>query len=52
MSIQDVCHQIQPLDPTLQTKAQTHLGRLTKPLGSLGKLEELATAYVTMTGEL
>ena len=52
MSIQDVCHQIQPLDPALHTKAQTHLGRLTKPLGSLGKLEELATAYVTMTGEL
>ena len=52
MSIQDVCRQIQPLDLALQTKAQTHLGRLTKPLGSLGKLEEFATAYVTMTGEL
>lgn len=52
MSIQDVCRQILPLDLALQTKAQTHLGRLTKPLGSLGKLEELATAYVTMTGEL
>ena len=52
MSIKDICSQIQPLDPALHTKAQTHLGRLTKPLGSLGKLEELATAYVTMTGEL
>jgi nicotinate-nucleotide--dimethylbenzimidazole phosphoribosyltransferase len=52
MSITDICRQIQPLDPALQIKARTHLGRLTKPLGSLGKLEELATAYVTMTGEL
>ncbi len=52
MLIQDICHQIQPPDPMLRVKAQTHLGRLTKPLGSLGKLEELAAAYVTMTGEL
>ncbi|MBS0152662.1 MAG: nicotinate-nucleotide--dimethylbenzimidazole phosphoribosyltransferase [Nitrospira sp.] len=52
MSIKDVCGQIQAPDPALQTIARTHLDRLTKPLGSLGKLEELATAYVTMTGEL
>jgi nicotinate-nucleotide--dimethylbenzimidazole phosphoribosyltransferase len=52
MSITDVCRQIQPLDPILRATAHTHLSRLTKPLGSLGKLEELAAAYVTMTGEL
>ena len=52
MSIADICRQIQLPDPTLRTKAKTHLNRLTKPLGSLGRLEELATAYVTMTGEL
>ena len=52
MSIADVCQRIQPLDPMLRTKAQTHLSRLTKPLGSLGKLEELAATYVTVTGEL
>ncbi|MBS0154997.1 MAG: nicotinate-nucleotide--dimethylbenzimidazole phosphoribosyltransferase [Nitrospira sp.] len=51
MSIADVCRRIHPLDPNLQTKAQAHLSRLTKPQGSLGRLEELAAAYVTMTGE-
>ena len=52
MSIADVCQRIQPLDPNLRAKAQSHLSRLTKPLGSLGKLEELAATYVTVTREL
>jgi nicotinate-nucleotide--dimethylbenzimidazole phosphoribosyltransferase len=42
--------QIQPLDPRLTTQAQQHLDHLTKPPGSLGRLEELARRYVAITG--
>jgi nicotinate-nucleotide--dimethylbenzimidazole phosphoribosyltransferase len=42
--------QIQPLDPLLTAQAQQHLDRLTKPPGSLGRLEELARRYVAITG--
>jgi nicotinate-nucleotide--dimethylbenzimidazole phosphoribosyltransferase len=52
MLIQDVCRRIQPLDGSLYEKAKDRLDRLTKPLGSLGRLEELAASYVTITGEL
>ncbi|OQW37503.1 MAG: nicotinate-nucleotide--dimethylbenzimidazole phosphoribosyltransferase [Nitrospira sp. SG-bin1] len=52
MSIQDTCRRIQPVHASLRAKAQDRLDRLTKPLGSLGRLEELASSYVTMTGEL
>jgi len=52
MSIRDLCHRIQPLDASLYGKAQARLDRLTKPLGSLGRLEELAASYVAITGEL
>ena len=52
MSLQDVCGRIQPLDPNVQVKAQARLDRLTKPLGSLGRLEEMAARYVMITGEL
>ena len=37
--------QIQPLAPHLAVQAQQHLDRLTKPPGSLGRLEELARRY-------
>lgn len=52
MVIQDVCDRIQPLNETVHEKAKHWLDHLTKPLGSLGRLEELAAAYVTITGEL
>lgn len=52
MSIEKVCRRIQPLDASLHVKAQARLDRLTKPLGSLGRLEELAASYVAITGEL
>lgn len=52
MSLQDVCDRIQPLDQNLQVKAQARLDQLTKPLGSLGRLEEVAVRYVMITGEL
>lgn len=44
--------QIQPLDAQLAEQAQQHLDRLTKPPGSLGRLEELAQRYVAITGQL
>ena len=44
MSFQVVCERIQSPDPHLRAKAQARLDRLTKPLGSLGRLEELAAA--------
>ena len=52
MSIQEVCGRIQPLDGNLHEKANGRLDQLTKPLGSLGRLEELAASYVAITGEL
>jgi nicotinate-nucleotide--dimethylbenzimidazole phosphoribosyltransferase len=52
MSILDLCRRIQPLDANLYEHAQARLDRLTKPVGSLGRLEELAASYVAITGEL
>jgi nicotinate-nucleotide--dimethylbenzimidazole phosphoribosyltransferase len=52
MSIQDLCRRIHPVDVSLREKAQARLDRLTKPLGSLGRLEELAASYVAISGEL
>jgi nicotinate-nucleotide--dimethylbenzimidazole phosphoribosyltransferase len=43
---------IAPLDPQLAEQAQHHLDRLTKPRGSLGRLEELAQRYITITGRI
>ena len=37
-------------DPQLASRAQAHLDQLTKPVGSLGRLEELARRLVEMTG--
>jgi nicotinate-nucleotide--dimethylbenzimidazole phosphoribosyltransferase len=42
---------IRPLDTRLTVQAQQHLDRLTKPPGSLGRLEELARRYVSITGQ-
>jgi nicotinate-nucleotide--dimethylbenzimidazole phosphoribosyltransferase len=44
--------QIKPLDPTWTARAQERLDSLTKPLGSLGRLEELAAQYVAIREEL
>jgi nicotinate-nucleotide--dimethylbenzimidazole phosphoribosyltransferase len=43
---------IQPTDLRLLAQAQARLDRLTKPIGSLGRLEELAARYVMITGEM
>ncbi|HET6675436.1 MAG TPA: nicotinate-nucleotide--dimethylbenzimidazole phosphoribosyltransferase [Nitrospiraceae bacterium] len=50
MTIEEVAARIQPPDPSLRDKAQARLNRLTKPPGSLGRLEELAARYVALTG--
>ena len=42
---------ILPLDPKLIAQAQDKLDRLTKPLGSLGRLEHLAALYSAISRE-
>lgn len=51
MTLNDAIQQISPLDPSCLKRAQERLDRLTKPVGSLGRLEKLAVHYVAMTGE-
>ncbi len=43
-----IIHQIEPVDPAWLTQAQQRLDSLTKPPGSLGRLEELAARYVAI----
>ena len=40
---------IQPFDPSLAVRVQMRLNSLTKPLGSLGRLEILALQCATIT---
>jgi nicotinate-nucleotide--dimethylbenzimidazole phosphoribosyltransferase len=49
--LEAIVSQIQPLDTRLAEQAQQRLDRLTKPPGSLGRLEELARRYVAITGQ-
>jgi nicotinate-nucleotide--dimethylbenzimidazole phosphoribosyltransferase len=44
--------QIKPLDPEWTARAQERLDFLTKPPGSLGRLEELAARYVAIREEM
>ncbi|GIX48085.1 MAG: nicotinate-nucleotide--dimethylbenzimidazole phosphoribosyltransferase [Candidatus Tectimicrobiota bacterium] len=52
MRLDDTLAQIEPVAAALAAQAQQHLDRLTKPRGSLGRLEELAKRYVAITGQL
>ncbi len=52
MQSHDTIVRIQPTDFRLLAQAQARLDRLTKPIGSLGRLEELAARYVMITGEI
>jgi nicotinate-nucleotide--dimethylbenzimidazole phosphoribosyltransferase len=47
--LSQIISQIEPLDPAWEEKAQERLDSLTKPRGSLGRLEELAARYVAIT---
>ncbi|MBI3801279.1 MAG: nicotinate-nucleotide--dimethylbenzimidazole phosphoribosyltransferase [Deltaproteobacteria bacterium] len=49
--LEQTLSQIQPLDLALATPAQARLDQLTKPRGSLGRLEDLAARYVLITGK-
>ena len=52
MLSRETIDRIQPTDSRLLVQAQARLDRLTKPIGSLGRLEELAARYVMITGEM
>ncbi len=52
MTLDEVRHRIRTPDRTFLGHAQARLDRLTKPPGSLGRLEELAAWYVMLTGEV
>jgi nicotinate-nucleotide--dimethylbenzimidazole phosphoribosyltransferase len=49
--IKETISKIKPLDEKLMQEAQKRLDNLTKPRGSLGKLEELAKQIVGIKGE-
>ncbi len=50
--IQDTIDSIRPISKDFQARAQVSLDQLTKPVGSLGCLEELAAQYVAIRQEL
>jgi len=50
--LSQIISQIKPVEPEWLTQAQERLDFLTKPPGSLGRLEELAARYVAIRGEL
>ena len=47
--IADTIMSIQPISLDFHARAQVRLDRLTKPVGSLGRLEELAAQYVAIS---
>lgn len=49
--LQTILDRIKPLDSEWRIITQKHLDQLTKPPGSLGRLEELAQWYVHVTGK-
>jgi nicotinate-nucleotide--dimethylbenzimidazole phosphoribosyltransferase len=49
--LQEVIKKIQPVDTSRTNAIQTQLDNLTKPQGSLGRLEELAKKYCLITGK-
>ncbi len=50
--LQSVIDRIKPVEASGRLLAQKRLSRLTKPPGSLGRLEELAAWYVGITGKV
>ena len=52
MSLDETLKQIRPLDRSVESAAQERLDSLTKPQGSLGKLEELARRIAVIQGKV
>ena len=52
MIFEQTIKMIQPLNPEFRSQGQAKLDRLTKPVGSLGRLEELAILYVGILEDL
>jgi nicotinate-nucleotide--dimethylbenzimidazole phosphoribosyltransferase len=52
MTLDTILKQIRPLDRSGELPAQQHLDSLTKPRGSLGKLEELACRIAVIQGQV
>jgi nicotinate-nucleotide--dimethylbenzimidazole phosphoribosyltransferase len=52
MTLDEALQRIQPVDREIAAAVQARLDRLTKPVGSLGRLEETAVRYATITGEV
>lgn len=52
MSLTKIINAVQAPDRRMLPQVQARLDRLTKPPGSLGRLEELAIQYVLITGEI
>ncbi|HYF93067.1 MAG TPA: nicotinate-nucleotide--dimethylbenzimidazole phosphoribosyltransferase [Symbiobacteriaceae bacterium] len=51
-SIEQTARMIPPLDALAADRARMRLDSLTKPLGSLGRLEELAVHLAAITGQV
>ena len=52
MMLEETIKTIQPPNPEYRALALAKLNRLTKPIGSLGRLEELATHYAAISEEI
>ena len=52
MTLDETLKQIQPLDRSSEAAARRRLDSLTKPLGSLGRLEELALRIAIIQGQV
>jgi len=52
VKIEDIIKAIKPVDAGYYAKAQARLDNLTKPKGSLGRLEEIAMRIVAISGNL
>jgi nicotinate-nucleotide--dimethylbenzimidazole phosphoribosyltransferase len=51
MTLTEAIQRIEPAADSYRTRAKDRLDHLTKPVGSLGRLEELAADYAAMTRE-
>ncbi len=51
-SLDELIGSIRPIDHSIEDDIQSHLDDLTKPKGSLGRLEELAKRYILITQDL